>query len=62
MIVNVFDCHYQIQKHIKDVIHVLASKVKTMSKACCIENKIWTNTTWENTNCDKVGEWQIIHS
>jgi len=57
MIVNVFHCHYQIQKHIKDLIHVHASKVEAMSKVCCNGNKIWTNTTWENTDCNKVGEW-----
>jgi hypothetical protein len=50
------------KKHIKGVIHVLASKVEAMFKACCIGNKIWTNTTWENTNCDKLGEWQVIDS
>ncbi len=43
--------------HIIDVMHVLARKKVTMFRTCCIGNKIWTNITWEDTSCDKLGAW-----
>jgi hypothetical protein len=48
---------YQIQTKIIDEIHVLARKEVINFRICYIGNKIWTNTTWENTNCDKVNAW-----
>jgi hypothetical protein len=48
---------YQIQTQIIDEIHVLARKEVTIFRICYIGNKIWTNTTWEDTNCDKVSAW-----
>jgi len=48
---------YQIQTHITNVIHVLAGYELIMLKTCCVENKIWTNTTSVDTNYGKVGAW-----
>ncbi len=48
--------------HIIDVMHVLARKKVTMFRTCCIGNKIWTNITWEDTSCDKLGAHQAIDS
>ncbi len=33
-----------------------------MSKSYYIGNKIQTNKIWVDTNCDKVGAWQVVDS